>query len=103
MIKPIEGAPISYSSYFKGKSRNHLMGLLGGTIWCVGMLFSVLASSKAGAAISYGLSSGATIVAAIWGICIWKEFKAALKEVSRILAIMIICFIVGLVLIVMAK
>ncbi|TRW97962.1 GRP family sugar transporter [Flavobacterium gawalongense] len=103
MIKPIEGAPISYSSYFKGKSKNHLMGLLGGTIWCVGMLFSVLASSKAGAAISYGLSSGATIVAAIWGICIWKEFKAAPKEVSRILALMIICFIVGLVLIVMAK
>jgi glucose uptake protein len=103
MMKPLDGVPISYSSYFKGESKNHLMGLLGGTIWCVGMLSSVLASSKAGAAIAYGLSSGATIVAAIWGICIWKEFKGAPKVVSRILAIMIIFFIVGLVLIVMAK
>jgi glucose uptake protein len=103
MIKPLEGTPISYSSYFKGKSKNHLMGLLGGTIWCIGMLSSVLASSKAGAAIAYGLSSGATIVAAIWGIWIWKEFKGAPKVVSRILTIMIFCFIAGLVLIVMAK
>jgi len=79
------------------------MGLSGGAIWCVGMLCSVLASSKAGAAISYGLSSGATIVAAIWGIWIWKEFKGAPKVVSRILTIMMICFIIGLGLIVMAK
>jgi len=103
MRKPFEGEPISYSSYFKGKSKNHLMGLLGGAIWTVGMLSSVLASSKAGAAISYGLSSGATIVAAIWGIWVWKEFKGAPKEVFRILYIMIICFTIGLILIVSAK
>ena len=31
-------------------TKNHLTGILGGAIWCVGMSFSIIASGKAGTA-----------------------------------------------------
>ena len=103
MRKPFEGKPVSFKDYFAGGGKNHLMGVLGGTIWCIGMSFSILASDKAGPAISYGLGQGATVVAALWGIFVWKEFKGAPKDVPRILNIMLFVYIVGLTLIVMAR
>lgn len=103
MFRPFQGTPVSYSDYFKGSSKNHLMGILGGMIWCVGMSFNIIASGKAGAAISYGLGQGATIVAAIWGIYIWKEFKDAPKGTSMILNIMLLCYVIGLGLIIAAR
>lgn len=103
MIKPFAGAPVSFGQYFKGGFRNHLTGILGGIIWCVGMSFSIIASGKAGAAISYGLGQGATIVAAIWGIFIWKEFKDAPKGTSAILNVMLLLYIVGIALIIYAR
>jgi glucose uptake protein len=68
------------------------MGLLGGAIWCLGMSFSIIASGEAGPAISYGLGQGATVIAALWGIFIWREFKDAPKGTSAMLNIMLICF-----------
>jgi glucose uptake protein len=103
MYKPFVGSPVRFSDYFKGSQKSHLMGVLGGAIWCIGMSFSILASDKAGAAISYGLGQGATIVAAIWGIYIWKEFKDAPKGTSTLLNIMLLCYLVGLGLIIMAR
>jgi glucose uptake protein len=99
---PFVGQPVSYGDYFKGGSRNHLMGVLGGIVWCIGMAFSTLASDQAGPAISYGLGQGATIVAAVWGIYIWKEFAGAPKGTNSILNVMLICYLFGLGLIVAA-
>ena len=67
------------------------------------MSFSIIASGKAGAAISYGLGQGATIVAAIWGIFIWKEFKDAPKGTSSILNVMLLLYVVGIALIIYAR
>lgn len=103
MRRPVEGQPVKISDYFKGSSRNHIMGILGGAIWCVGMSFSIIASGKAGPAISYGLGQGATVVAAIWGIFIWKEFKDAPRGVGAILNIMLLCYLAGLGLLIAAR
>lgn len=103
MRKPVEGAPVRFKDYRQGGPRNHLMGFLGGMIWCVGMSFSILASDKAGPAISYGLGQGATVVAALWGIYIWKEFKGAPKGVTNMLHGMLLLYIAGLALIVLAR
>ncbi|MFD1875595.1 GRP family sugar transporter [Hymenobacter bucti] len=102
MRRPFSGAPVSYADYFRGSARSHLMGVLGGAIWCVGMAFSILASGKAGPAISYGLGQGATVVAAIWGIAIWKEFRNAPKGTPLILNGMLACYLAGLMLIIAA-
>ncbi|NOS54723.1 MAG: multidrug DMT transporter permease [Cyclobacteriaceae bacterium] len=103
MRRPFAGAPISMSSYFRGTTRDHLIGLLGGVIWCVGMSLSIIASGKAGAAVSYGLGQGATVVASIWGIYIWKEFDKAPVGTKKILNIMLIMYLAGLALIIISK
>ena len=96
MKKPVQGKPIPVAGYFKGNTKTHLIGILGGVIWCVGQSFSLIASEKAGAAISYGLGQGATLVSALWGILIWKEFKNA-PSVSNWLNLgMFILFMAGL-------
>lgn len=95
MKKPFEGVPVTYSQYFRGKLKEHLTGILGGMIWCVGMTFSIIAAGKAGFAISYGLGQGATLVAALWGVFIWKEFKGS-KGTTGLLATMFALFLVGI-------
>ena len=102
MRKPIEGAPVTYKQYFSGHLKTHLTGVLGGVIWCIGMSFSIIAAGKAGYAISYGLGQGATLVAALWGVFVWKEFKGASREVNRLLALMFISFVIGITLIIVA-
>jgi glucose uptake protein len=96
MKRPVEGKPVSVAGYFKGRFDTHLVGLLGGVIWCLGQSFSMIASEKAGAAISYGLGQGATLVSALWGILIWKEFKDAPSASHRLNVGMFILFILGL-------
>lgn len=102
MKKPFVGNPVSYSEYFKGNFKTHLVGILGGIIWGLGTILSYIAAGKAGAAISYALGQGAPMIAAIWGIFIWKEFKNAPKNVNSLLVAMFIFFLLGLGLIVAA-
>lgn len=96
MKRPVNGEPVAISGYFKGTTAAHIVGILGGVIWCLGQSFSMIASEKAGAAISYGLGQGATLVSALWGILIWKEFKDAPKASSYLNLGMFIVFIIGL-------
>lgn len=102
MKKPIEGAPTGYAAYFKGKLPTHLVGVLGGLIWGLGNSFNLIAAGQAGPAISYGLGQGATLVAALWGVFIWKEFRGAPKGTNTLLASMFILFISGLLLIILS-
>ena len=103
MKRPIEGSPVNYLQYFKGKPLIHLVGVLGGGIWCLGMSLNIIASGQAGYAISYGLGQGATLVAAIWGVFVWREFKGAPKGVNSLLAFMFLAFFAGLTLIIHSK
>ena len=96
MKKPFVGEPVTYKQYFAGSCKTHLVGILGGAIWCLGTAFSYIASGKAGAAISYALGQGAPLIAAIWGVFIWKEFKGANKQVYALLGVMFVLFIAGL-------
>lgn len=104
MYKPVSGSPVTYKDYFKrGSFKIHLIGILGGIIWNVGLLFSLIASEKAGAAISYGMSQGATMIAAAWGVFVWREFKSAPKSVNKLLVLMFTFFIIGLMFIILAR
>ena len=102
MKKPFEGKPLSFQDYKKGSLGVHLTGVLGGLIWNIGMSFSIIASGKAGFAISYGLGQGATLIAALWGVFVWKEFKGASKSVNMLIFFMFLLYLVGLALLVYA-
>ncbi len=102
MRKPFVGEPVSYGEYFKGNFKTHLVGVLGGCIWCLGTALSYITAEKAGPAVSYALGQGAPMVAAIWGVFIWKEFKGAKKGVYGLLIAMFCFFLAGLATIIIA-
>ncbi len=104
MIKPFTGGPVPFADYFtKGNARLHMVGILGGMIWNLGMSFSIIASTKAGAALSYGLGQGATMIGACWGVFIWKEFKGAPKGTNALLAAMFVFYLLGLAVLILSK
>ncbi|MBO4670485.1 MAG: multidrug DMT transporter permease [Bacteroidales bacterium] len=102
MRKPFVGEPVSYGQYFKGNFKTHLVGVLGGCIWCLGTSLSYITAEKAGPAVSYALGQGAPMIAAIWGVFIWKEFKGAKKGVYGLLIAMFCFFVAGLATIIVA-
>lgn len=102
MRRPVQGEPVGYAAYFKGSLPTHLVGVLGGVVWGVGTSLSYIAAGKAGAAISYALGQGAPLVAALWGILVWKEFKGATRGVYLLLLLMFLLFILGLALIILS-
>jgi glucose uptake protein len=103
MARPVQGEPVRMSGWLKGSSRTHLLGILGGAIWCLGNSVSFMSVGAASPAISYGLSNSAPVVAALWGIFVWKEFKDAPKGTSTLLTLMFICYLAGLALIVYSR
>lgn len=90
---------ITYRAYFHGSLKLHAIGILGGIIWMIALSFNVLASSVAGPAISYALGQGATLVAALWGLLIWHEFRSARQGTGKFVALMLIGYTGGLILI----
>ncbi|HYK43739.1 MAG TPA: GRP family sugar transporter [Parafilimonas sp.] len=102
MKKPFDGPAVTYKQYFKGRFATHMVGVLGGLIWGLGNSLNLIAAGKAGPAISYGLGQGATLVAALWGVFIWKEFTNAPKGTNSLITAMFLFFIVGLGLIIYA-
>jgi glucose uptake protein len=95
----MKAAGRTYAEYFAGTLRLHSLGVLGGAIWMLAFGLNVIASGVAGPAISYALGQGATLVAAIWGVLIWKEFRAAPKGTMPLIALMFAAYVVGLMLI----
>ena len=99
MKKPIIGTPVAMSLYYKGAIKEHASGVLGGMIWMMGMVFSFMAAGAANPAIAYALSNAAPVVAILWGIFVWSEFKGAPKGTNKLLALLLSLYVIGLVLI----
>jgi len=96
MRRPFIGEPVTYRQYFRGSFGTHFTGALGGMVWGLGTACSYVAAGMAGSAISYALGQGAPMIAAIWGVFIWKEFKGADSRTGLLLAVMFLFFILGL-------
>ncbi|HWZ34324.1 MAG TPA: hypothetical protein VNX18_23460 [Bryobacteraceae bacterium] len=98
---PVDGPPIEVRDYFKGTRKQHVLGLLGGLIWMAGAICNFAAASaprsvQVGPAISYALGQGATLVSALWGLLVWREFRGANFNVKMLLFGMIVLFLAGL-------
>jgi glucose uptake protein len=104
MVKPLAGSPVAFSDYFtKGTVRLHGIGILGGVIWNVGMSFSIIAATAADPALAYGLGQGATLIGALWGVFIWKEFRDAPPGTNKYLAAMFFFYLLGLGILIASK
>ncbi len=103
MRKPLSGRPSTFSEYFGGSAKTHAIGILGGVIWSCGMNFNILAAPAADPALAYGLGQGATMVSALWGVFVWKEFAGAPKGTNKLIALMFAFFAAGLGVLVASK
>ena len=101
MNLPVEGKPVEITEYFRGNFRQHTLGILGGMIWITGAVSNFVAASaqgkaQVGPAVSYAIGQGATMVSALWGLLVWKEFAGADQRVRMLLGVMLALFVVGL-------
>ena len=104
MNMPVEGEPLEVLEYFKSNRKRHLLGLAGGFVWATGLVASLAAASapvdarmRAGA--GYFMAQAFALVAALWGIFLWKEIKGADLRVKVLVACMFLLFVCGLLLI----
>jgi glucose uptake protein len=103
MKHPLVGEPVNFSGYFRGPISGHALGLLGGFIWGVGMVFNLVAASFTGVAISYAIGQSAPMVAALWGVLAWKEFAGAPGKARMYLALMFVFYCLGILLVARAN
>jgi glucose uptake protein len=102
MRRPLVGAPVAARGYFRTTPGNHLLGLLGGCIWGLGGVFNFVASNLTGVAISYAIGQSAPMVAALWGVFVWHEFRGAGLAARLNLVLMFVFFIAAIALVSLA-
>ncbi|MDR1201911.1 MAG: GRP family sugar transporter [Tannerellaceae bacterium] len=104
MRHPFKGEPATYKGYFaKGTNKDHLIGFIGGVINATGTTFNIIASGMVGAAIAYALGQSNPMIAAIWGVFVWKEFKHAPKGTNKLIVMMFVFFAAGVTLLTLSK
>lgn len=99
MRKPLVGEPVSFGQFFRGPVSGHILGLLGGVIWGIGTVFNLVAANFTGVATSYAIGQSAPMVAALWGVLAWKEFRGAPSRAYSYLAFMFILYVLAILLI----
>jgi glucose uptake protein len=104
MRRPIAGGPpATLAQYFSAPFRYHALGIVGGIVWAVGSVFNFVAAGKVSVAISYAFGTGGTLVAVLWGIFVWKEFRGAPRRSYVFLLGMFATFLAGIAVIARAK
>jgi glucose uptake protein len=89
----------TFAEYRAARPGLHWFGVLGGAIWMIALGLNVIASGVAGPAVSYALGQGATLVAALWGVFVWREFHGTTAATKALVALMLACYSAGLILI----
>jgi len=101
MNLPVDGEPVEITSYLDGKLKQHLSGVISGIVWYSGVLLAWICASvpenlQGSPLTRFVLLQGSPIVAAIWGIVIFKEFKESDMRVKLMGTLMIVMFLCGL-------
>jgi glucose uptake protein len=103
MKHPLVGEPVNFSGFFHAPASGHLLGLLGGFIWGIGTVFNLVAASFTGVAISYAIGQSAPMVAALWGILVWKEFEGSGSRAKLYLTLMFVFYALAILLVARAN
>lgn len=103
MKHPLVGEPVSLGGFFHASTKDHLLGLFGGFVWGVGTVFNLVAASLTGVAISYAIGQSAPMVAALWGILVWKEFDGSGPKAKLYLTLMFVFYALAIFLVAKAN
>ena len=99
MKNPLVGAPVNFAGYRSASPSYHALGLLGGAVWGIGTVFNLVAASLVGVPISYAIGQASPMIAAVWGVFVWHEFRGANSRAKMYLVGMFLCYLLALALI----
>jgi len=99
MRRPLVGEPVGFGGYTAAPAAYHALGLIGGVIWGIGTVFNFVAASLVGVAISYAIGQASPMIAALWGVFVWREFKGSNAKAKLYLVGMFVAYVLALVLI----
>lgn len=102
MNLPVQGEALEVTAYFNGRSKSHWLGVLGGVLFYVGLVSTLIVARAEGRNIVQpvtirALTLAATAVGILWGLLRWKEFAGAGGKVRTLLLISLFLFAVGIV------
>jgi glucose uptake protein len=97
MKKPLSGEPVAARGFFRAAPSAHLLGLAGGFIWGIGTVFNLVAANFTGVAISYAIGQASPMVAALWGVFAWREFRGAGTRAKTYLALMFLFYVLAII------
>jgi glucose uptake protein len=72
------------------------LGLGGGVAWGIGGCFNFIAAGFVGVPISYAIGQSAPLIAASWGVLVWREFQGAPRRAWISLGWMFVCYIAAI-------
>lgn len=101
---PVKGKPLTVAQYFKVVPTQHFWGLLAGVVWVAGLLGNLVVVGSTGLAglepvAVYMLQHGAPLLAALWGLLVWRELKGAPARVNALAWSMVVLLAIGMVMI----
>jgi glucose uptake protein len=104
---PVEGDPVGASDYLKTRLAAHGTGILAGAVWCTGALALWVTAQtpnllRANRALAFSLSQGAPLVAALWGLVVWREFRGGDVRVKSMSVLMLLLLAGGVALLALA-
>lgn len=108
MNLPVDGEPLDVMHYIRGSLKCHLLGVLGGVLWCAGLLAALVAAAvpapiQAGAATAGAVAPLGALLAAFWGMAAWKELRGAGAAARMPAILMLALFAAGFVLLLLAR
>jgi len=102
MRHPVHGPSVSFADYPRAGARNHALGIFGGVAWATGTCLNFIGAGFLGVPISYAIGQSAPLIAAAWGVLVWREFRGASSRAWTSLALMCVCYIAAIGLIALA-
>lgn len=99
MRHPVKGSPLPAIEYWRGSKQEHLTGLLSGFIWCTGTVLTFAAGNFVGMALAGAIGQANSLVAAVWGVFVWREFRGASPSAKLLLVAMFAFYVGGIALV----
>jgi glucose uptake protein len=101
MNLPVEGEPVEFGGYLQGGLKQHLSGLGSGFVWYTGILsawvcYGVPETIQGAPTVQFMLAQASPVLAALWGIVVFREFKEYDVRVKLLGTLMLVLLLCGL-------
>ena len=99
----LDGGRVEFRAYYRGKIRQHIVGVLGGMIWAIGSLAVLLEESVPSLVaprqtLFLLFTQGSVLLAILWGLFGWREFKGSPRNAKLSIALTLAFFVGALLL-----